>query len=63
MGTQRYDDRNPPRTEEDGEEARTHPDWLRGVPPAPPEVVASHFEGTRKEEAGHNLPEDEKTRR
>ena len=49
------------RSEEQLEYARTHPDWLAGVPPAPPQVTAGQFENTRPEEAGH-LPEDERGR-
>ena len=47
------------RSEEELEYARTHPDWLAGVPAAPPEVTASQYEHTRAEEAGH-LPDEER---
>ena len=45
--------------EKDAEQKRTNPDYLKDVPPAPPSVIASHFDGTSPDEAGH-LPEDEK---
>lgn len=45
-------------TEDELEYARTHPDWLADMPPAPPEVTAGLYEGTRPEEAG-SLPEEE----
>jgi len=45
------------RSDDQLEYERTHPDWLSGVPPAPPQVTAGQFEHTRPEEAGH-LPDE-----
>lgn len=49
------------RSEEELEYERTHPEWLADMPPAPPEVTASQYEGARPDEAGH-LPEEEPKR-
>jgi len=47
------------RNEEELEYERTHPGWMKGVPPAPPEVIAGQYENARPEEAGH-LPGGER---
>ena len=56
------DRRKSERTDEELEYERTHPEWLADMPPAPPEVTASQYEGTRTEEAGR-LPKDERERK